>query len=87
MGTDGEREEGESDGEHLRGYHRHHLEIGAASYDEERGAAAMALHLGGMPPRAPSAGALLDFNEQFRSPMSDDWAAQPRKARWNRKVS
>lgn len=30
MGTDGEREEGESDVEHLRGYghSRHHLEIG-----------------------------------------------------------
>lgn len=46
-------------------------------------------HMGGMPVRAPSHQALLDsFNEQFRSPMSDDWAGtQPRKARWNRKVS
>lgn len=81
-------------GEHSqRGYRHHHLpslEIGGASYDDDRGqgAARMAMHLGGMgrgPSRSPSHGALVDFNEQFRSPMSDDWV-QPRKARWNRKV-
>lgn len=53
----------------------------------------MAMHLGGMgmgmpPGRVSSHQALVDsFNEQFRSPMSDDWAIQPRKARWNRKAS
>lgn len=95
INTDGEREEEESDvGEEGRRYRHHHLpslEIGGASYDDDRSGAAAAarmamMHHGGkLPSRSPSHNALLDFNEQFRSLMSDDWV-QPRKARWNRKV-
>lgn len=96
MGTDNDESDREQAMRHMhhmrmdsmdRHHHHDHEDRGHLSYDEERGDRGMHEHRRGESDRfgGRTQAMMLDFEQQFRSPLSEDWV-QPRKARWNRKV-